>query len=132
MTTIEKFQSALPVVSGNLSFRWGIAPEALSPLSIMLAAAEAFQIPYTIHSGFRDIDRQRELYQEWEAGQIANKPAQRSWHTEGRALDVSFGQYQAIFGQIAGMLGIRWGGNFNRADPNHFDVPGPNPPQNAW
>lgn len=90
------------------------------------AATVAGQAPEIV-SGFRDPMRQLELIRMWDAGQrtgLATRPAERSWHMVGRAVDVDTNAagFDA-FRQAAVSLGARWGGTFSRPDAPHFDFP---------
>lgn len=86
-----------------------------------------------IVSGFRSPAKQRRLLSRWQAGDtrgLVAKPACRSWHTLGRAMDVEsdvagFGPY-AFF--LSEWFGMRDGRTFD--DPGHFDLPGPSQPVN--
>lgn len=85
-----------------------------------------------IISGFRSPARQAELLQRWKAGVtdgIAARPACRSWHMTGRALDVEdLGPWLDVYGWLMREMGMRWGIEFG--DTNHFDYPGDSQPPN--
>jgi hypothetical protein len=83
-----------------------------------------------IISGFRSPAKQAELLRRWQAGDRAGiiaRPARRSWHMVGQALDVEsnvrgFEDYAAIMRAY----GLRDGRTFG--DRGHFDYPvGPSP-----
>lgn len=86
-----------------------------------------------IVSGYRSPGRQQALLIRWNAGDragIVSKPACRSWHTVGRAVDVEqdvrgFDAY-AFF--LREWFGMRDGRSFG--DPGHFDFPGASQPPN--
>jgi hypothetical protein len=83
-----------------------------------------------IVSGYRSPERQRVLRQRWDRGDrtgIVARPACRSWHTIGRAIDVQNNrpQWLDVYGYYMRALGARWGKDFNNPDPNHFDLPTP-------
>lgn len=79
-----------------------------------------------VTSGFRSQERQNELIAAWERGDregLTARPARRSKHTSGEAVDLSS---QAPLERLAGIwvsMGNRWGGHFfPMKDPNHFDL----------
>lgn len=88
-----------------------------------------------ITSGYRDLSKQRQLYERWRAGDsgVIVRPARTSWHTEGRAIDVdrSHPNFE-VFVRMWEDSGGRWGGRFSSPDPVHFDVPGPDAPRAAY
>jgi len=111
-----------------LTEAWGLDPR----IARFVAAGQTWLTqrgyqPVRITSGYRSPVRQRELQQRWDSGDrtgLVARPATRSWHMQGLAVDVStrsesFGQFRDI------MLyyGLRWGGNFRNYDPVHFDLP---------
>lgn len=79
-----------------------------------------------ITSGYRSPQRQAELLARWNRGErfgLRAKPAVRSWHTQGRAIDVEnhvrgFPYYAAL---LVRYTGARDGRLFS--DPGHFDWP---------
>lgn len=86
-----------------------------------------------IVSGLRPPRRQRELLDRWQMGDRAGlvaRPACRSWHMNGKAIDVEtrvpgFDFYTYVMQE----WGVRWGGTFQTPDPVHFDWPyGEQPP----
>jgi len=101
--------------------------------------------PYTgIYSGYRRPDRQYELQRRWDNGDrrgLVTRPASRSYHMLGLAIDVripaivrSYSPPRLdeshpevrpfmIFVAVMKALGLRWGGDFTRYDPVHFDFP---------
>lgn len=84
-------------------------------------------------SGFRSLEKQRDLYERWLNGETGiSRPARQSWHTIGRAFDISkhnaeFHTFRAYISQVPG---IRDGSTFD--DPGHFDLPGAYPPPSAF
>jgi hypothetical protein len=94
-------------------------------------AVQQGQQPPSIVSGFRSPERQRQLIRRWRQGDRAGlvaRPACSSWHTVGRAWDVSRPSGFLIYRlALQGATGVRWGGTFG--DDVHFDMPtGQNPP----
>ena len=85
-----------------------------------------------IISGFRSPKKQLRLRLRWVRGDregLVERPACRSWHMVGRALDVEsdvrgFEEYGALLVR----MGMRDGRTFE--DPGHFDLPGPPQPPN--
>ena len=84
-----------------------------------------------IISGFRSPRKQLMLRLRWDRGDregLVERPACRSWHMVGRALDVESGVrgFQQ-YARIMRGFGMRDGRTFD--DPGHFDLPGrPLPP----
>lgn len=100
-------------------------------------------------SGYRSPARQLRLIWRWKAGKrdgMIARPASRSWHMQGRAIDVvipaawrkstvSEARRRQIidtsdspfplFVRTMEAMGMRWGGWFSGWDPVHFDLPGP-------
>ena len=78
-----------------------------------------------IISGYRAPFEQAELYRRWQRGDkegLAGKPARRSWHTIGRAIDVETGVAGfPAYAYLMVQLGMRWGEKFG--DRPHFDLP---------
>ena len=90
-----------------------------------------------IVSGFRSPCRQAELIRRWESGNrlgLVAKPALRSYHMTGRAIDVDDDSPGfEYFRRAMIYYGARWGGNFqNNYDPVHFDLPGNGPRPTAF
>lgn len=89
-----------------------------------------------IVSGYRSPDKQFDMLVRWNNGDrrgLAAKPAVRSWHMVRRAIDVQtdvtgFPYYV----QLMKYTGARWGGDFQRADTPHFDLPGPQQPPTVY
>jgi hypothetical protein len=79
-----------------------------------------------IISGRRSIAAQADLLQKYLRGQLSNKPAAQSWHTEGLAIDLDISSPTfPVFVHIWKIFGGRWGGNFRNPDRPHFDFPLP-------
>lgn len=82
-----------------------------------------------ITSAYRPPLYQRYLQRRWDAGDregLTARPASRSWHMVGRAIDVdanadAFWKFRDLMLEY----GFRWGGDFTRPDDVHFDLPGP-------
>ena len=85
-------------------------------------------------SAYRSPAYQDELRARWDRGDragLAVRPAEQSAHSEGRAIDMTFGSSawepadyrQSAVGGFANMGGWRWGGTWTPPDPNHFEVP---------
>jgi lambda family phage tail tape measure protein len=93
------------------------------------AAAEGIDLKVT--SLVRSRDEQQRLYDAWLARGKTGLPAAppgTSKHEQGLAFDVSIQgggspeQWQRL-GQVGKSMGLRWGGDFSRADPVHFEIP---------
>lgn len=109
---------ALPVTGlrQELLARYGII------YAVMLLTDNGHAPP--IISGFRSLEDQAELNRRYQRGETTNKPARRSWHTEGLAIDV-FTRWPKfnVFKDLWILLGGRWGGRFGLPDIPHFDFP---------
>ena len=84
-----------------------------------------------ITSGFRSLEKQRTLIEAWEAGNregLRGRPAARSWHTVGRAIDLRFATPAAkrAYGAMAAAVGMRV-----EVSPGHYDLPGRPAPESA-
>ena len=95
-----------------------------------------------IVSAYRSPKRQLELIDAWNNGNrkgLVARPATTSLHMQGLAVDVTIPQWERkgenppfhpdnedkawmIFRETMERLGTRWGGNFKRPDPVHFDM----------
>ena len=86
-----------------------------------------------IISGYRSPVHQVALLKRWLEGDrvgIKYRPATRSWHMAGLAIDVETGvrgypAYESIMRYLGARVGADWG------DPGHFDtpIPGKEPPE---
>lgn len=110
-------------------YRWGLDYRFAYIVSAIQAALETYSYePVTITSGYRDPVRQRELQARWDANDrtgLVARPATRSWHMQGLAVDVStmsdnFDLFREL---IESVPNVRWGGRFKRPDKVHFDYP---------
>ena len=93
------------------------------------AAAEGIDLKVT--SLVRSREEQQRLYDAWLARGKTGLPAAppgKSKHEQGLAFDVAIQgggspeQWQRL-GQVGKSMGLRWGGDFSRADPVHFEIP---------
>lgn len=93
------------------------------------AAAEGIDLK--VISLVRSREEQQRLYDAWLARGKTGLPAAppgQSKHEQGLAFDVAIQgggspeQWQRL-GQLGKSMGLRWGGDFSRADPVHFEVP---------
>lgn len=89
-------------------------------------------------SGYRDPAHQAQLLARWNAGDrtgLVAKPALRSKHSEGLAVDLAFvwrgstvpvrdtpREYWQYLADLFAPVGVRWGGTFRSPDINHFDI----------
>ena len=90
------------------------------------AAEEGIEVRLT--SGYRSIEKQKELIRRWERGEPGIfKPAKpgSSFHNFGFAVDIRASPPEALqrVGEIAEEFGLRWGGRFG--DPVHIDMGSP-------
>ena len=124
----------------RIAAEWDLTPDLAVRYAIAawLTLCETGEYP-GITSGYRSPKRQLELINRWDAGNrtgLVAKPAQRSWHMQGMAIDVvryrtnrtrpisilsrmSFDKFRQYMEQF----GVTWGGRFTPADPVHFQYP---------
>lgn len=115
--------------------RFGVADELahLHAVAVMFLhlAFWPHQIP-KITSGLRDPQKQLNMQLRWDQGNragLVTRPASRSWHTIGRAIDVdTSAQAFELYTAMMERQGARWGGRFRSTDPVHFDLPAGNQP----
>ena len=93
------------------------------------AAAEGIDLKVT--SLVRSREEQQRLYDAWLARGKTGLPAAppgKSKHEQGIAFDVAIAgggspeQWQRL-GRLGKSMGLRWGGDFSRSDPVHFEIP---------
>lgn len=108
-------------LNGNMAVRYLVAA--------YLTNCEHGRYP-PIVSGYRSPERQLELISRWNAGKregLVVKPAERSWHMQGLAVDVAYQDLpEAAWKRFIFLMtafGCRWGGAFRMPDPVHFDLP---------
>ena len=123
----QVFVNHLLAAYNEAANRWGVDP--------MLAYSHAFAsaLLYArtgrgappITSGFRSQAKQDELRRRWAAGEPGiYKPARVSKHSSRRAIDVSTRDPNfSLYKDFMKMLGVKWGGDFSRPDPVHFELP---------
>ena len=103
-----------------------------------IVAQQAPGLSLAVVSGYRSPERQAELLARWVSGDrrgLVARPAARSSHSEGRAVDLAFvwlGQpvpvsdtpreYFQFLADLLEPVGVRWGGRFRSPDINHFDI----------
>ena len=113
-----------------LAENWGLYWQLAGIVAISQAVAyvQTGRIVRVV-SGYRDPARQRRLQNLWDSGNrtgLVARPADRSWHMQGLAIDVSRRDreaFTAFRNSMEQFQGIRWGGNFRTPDPVHFDMP---------
>lgn len=111
---------------------WGLDSTFAVKAAILYAALHFAGLKPRITSGFRDPDKQRDLIRRWNAGERAGfigKPASPDTSRHCResltgapaatAIDMPCDN-NALAGQIAKVLGLRAGIDFN--DPGHYDM----------
>ena len=111
---------------------WGLNSDLAEKVAVFLLYAYFYGLNWTINSGFRDPEYQKELQKRWDAGNrtgIVARPATNSLHSvtgwlskpDSHAIDLKFND-QNLAGQLSPFFGLKWGGNFNSRDPVHFYV----------
>jgi uncharacterized protein YcbK (DUF882 family) len=105
----------------------GVLPELASRIRQMASALSAQGIRIKVVSGHRSTERQRQLYANRAANPYPVAVPGTSAHERRRAVDVgviggaSAATWQRI-GAVGKQLGLRWGGDFRRSDPVHFEL----------
>jgi uncharacterized protein YcbK (DUF882 family) len=106
----------------------GLEPRTLELWTILAVVGEVVGLsPLRLTSGRRSAAWQAMLRERWEQGDregLMAPPAAFSWHTRGKAFDVSsnpdLDTYGAVWKALA--VGNRWGGSFRPPDRGHFDT----------
>lgn len=106
----------------------GIHPEAAIRFGIVSAILVALGRPVpAMVSGLRTLARQRELWElnrRFPNARDARPVAERSWHTEGLALDIDANSPSTpLFEALWRAMGGRVGRDFRTPDPGHLDFP---------
>lgn len=94
-------------------------------LEDVFAAATEEGIEVRLTSGYRSVEKQKDLLRRWKRGEPGIfKPAApgQSYHNWGLAVDIRTSPPDALrrVGEIAEDFGLRWGGRFG--DPVHLDA----------
>lgn len=89
-----------------------------------------------IISGRRDPEHQRRLIHAWDSGDrrgLTTRPAVRSWHLLGRAVDVETAVRGFLpYAWLLTFTGARDGRQFTPPDPGHFDWPSRSKPPSVY
>lgn len=127
----QAFRSYEVAAGVNLA---GLQPAARAMLAGLVDYAQQQGIRVTVTSGYRDPGYQAALRARWDMGDrtgLVARPALRSAHSEGLAIDLTAemvrrlpGQPDALakLGAWAQLHGYQWGGTYRRPDPVHFAV----------
>lgn len=117
-TTVQEWQGFL----GS----WGLTTDtAVRALALGHYVAQLSGRRLVITSGARTASKQAQLLAAWKKGDpsIKAKPASNSLHLKGMAFDAVYedgSPPDELVGQVANLLGLRWGASFG--DAVHFDM----------
>jgi len=137
-TTEQRIEQRARAIQREIESKFRINRAISGPYALIAAAIEVLtgRPAPRIISGFRTQQRQRDLFVRWSRGDpgVPFRPAKRSWHTLGRAIDTdrsnpTWNLFQRVWGQWMAGVG-RDGATFG--DAGHFDVPGPTLPPVAF
>lgn len=122
----------LKAVQQVLIDEYGLNSGFAEKISYLYYWSQMYGISFDITSGWRDPKRQAALRARWDRGDRAGliaRPATTSKHCNTRlgrpsslAVDVSSSDLSTLGEWAVKYLDLRWGGNFRRPDPVHFDV----------
>lgn len=103
-----------------------------------IVAEENADVSIRVVSGYRSPEYQSRLRAQWDSGNRAGlvvRPAVRSRHSDGLAVDLAFSykgypipvrdtprQYWQYLAEILAPVGVIWGGTFRSPDVNHFEI----------
>lgn len=105
----------------------GVSPALASRVHEMADALSRRGIAVRVTSGLRSIEKQRALYADRASNPNPVAKPGTSKHEQGQAIDVgpvgktSAAIWQAI-GEEGKRTGLRWGGDFVKRDPVHFEL----------
>jgi len=110
---------------------WGLNNEFSKKIALLILAINQAGIHFTITSGYRSADQQKELIRQYQAGNkniYTPLPVGKSLHgnttwygsPDSLAMDISTGN-PSYAGRLSKSLGIVWGG---LSDPVHFGARG--------
>lgn len=118
----------------------GIEPELAFYVrqAAQIISDQAPGLSLRVVSGYRSPKRQAQLLASWNAGDrrgLVAKPAVRSAHSEGRAVDLGWVwngrgiavsdvpiEYWDFLASLFEPVGVRWGGRFRSPDLPHFEL----------
>jgi hypothetical protein len=105
----------------------GVQPELADRIRQMEAVLSSQGIKIKVVSGLRSTERQKQLYAARASNPYPVAVPGTSLHEKGRAVDVGvIGKASAttwnIVGSVGKQLGLRWGGDFRKPDPVHFEL----------
>jgi hypothetical protein len=117
-------------IAADLSRVWGLDPQFSIDVAIFLLYLWQYGVTFTITSGFRSPEKQKELLRRYNAGDpsVVVKPATTSKHSvttglfgtpAALAIDISTSN-PTFAAQIAEAVGIGTGIRFTPPDPVHF------------
>lgn len=112
-----------------LQVEWGLDSRLAYLVGLLQGLFVTYGLdPVRITSGYRSPERQSRLQNRWDAGDrdgLVVRPASRSWHMQGLAVDVSTrsSNFELFRENMESFSGVRWGGRFRNPDPVHFDLP---------
>jgi hypothetical protein len=113
----------------------GVHPELAGRVRLMESALALRGIKIRVVSGYRSTEQQRRLYESRNTNRLPVAMPGTSKHEQALAVDLSpVGQATAAIWKAVGeegkRVGLRWGGDFQRSDPPHFELQGKVPVAN--
>lgn len=125
------YEDWLKQVTKWLMQQWQLSELMAQKTAYLLLYLSYYRIPFTITSGYRSLEKQKELIRLWNSGVrkgFKGKPATNSPHVRhdwlGRpasdAIDIHINSGYDVADYFARQLGLRVGSDFR--DPGHYDL----------
>lgn len=128
MPGIGDFRPASPAAfwRHNARFRAkGLTEETAFAAATLLWWGDHYGLPLPeIVSGRRSRSQQERLWARFQRGEHPGPVARpgTSLHERGEAVDLGFTEWRWVYGAWAPLVGMKWGGEFSRPDPAHFQL----------